>query len=56
VYPDWTENYRAGSTILAVLAGVGLLFFLMAKPPKLGRITSGGQGVSGKASQIERPR
>jgi sugar phosphate permease len=34
VFADWTGNYRAGFTILAVLAGVGSLFFLMAKPPK----------------------
>jgi sugar phosphate permease len=35
VFADWTGNYRMGFTILAVLAGVGSLFFLMAKPPKL---------------------
>ena len=34
VFADWTGNYRAGFTLLAVLAGVGSLFFLMAKPPK----------------------
>jgi sugar phosphate permease len=33
-FADWTGNYRAGFTILAVLAGIGSLFFLMAKPPK----------------------
>ena len=32
-FADWTGNYRAGFTILALLAGVGSLFFLMAKPP-----------------------
>jgi MFS family permease len=31
---DWTGNYRAGFTLLAVMAGVGSLFFLVAKPPK----------------------
>jgi MFS family permease len=34
VFADWNGNYRAGFTVLAVLAGVGSLFFLMAKPPK----------------------
>ncbi len=33
-FADWTGNYRMGFTILAVLAGIGSLFFLMAKPPK----------------------
>ena len=33
-FADWTGNYRAGFTLLAVLAGVGSLFFLWAKPPK----------------------
>jgi len=31
---DWTGNYRAGFTLLAVLAGLGSLFFLLAKPPR----------------------
>lgn len=35
VFADITGNYRLGFTILAVLAGVGSLFFVMAKPPKL---------------------
>ncbi len=34
-FADWTGDYRAGFTILAVLAGLGSLFFLWAKPPKL---------------------
>jgi len=34
VFADWNGNYRAGFTVLAVLAGIGSLFFLMAKPPK----------------------
>ena len=34
-FADWTGNYRAGFTLLAGLAGLGSLFFLMAKPPKL---------------------
>ena len=34
VFADWTGNYRMGFTILAMLSGVGSLFFLMAKPPK----------------------
>jgi MFS family permease len=32
-FADWNGNYRMGFTILAVLAGLGSLFFLMAKPP-----------------------
>ena len=34
VFADWTGNYRAGFTVLAVTAGLGSLFFLLAKPPK----------------------
>ncbi|MGZ8202737.1 MAG: MFS transporter [Burkholderiales bacterium] len=33
-FADLYGNYRAGFTILALLAGVGSLFFLWAKPPK----------------------
>lgn len=33
-FADWTGNYRMGFTILALLSGVGSLFFLMAKPPR----------------------
>ena len=35
IFADLTGNYRAGFTTLALLAGVGSLFFLMAKPPIL---------------------
>jgi MFS family permease len=33
-FADWTGNYRAGFTLLAVLAGVGSLFFLLARRPR----------------------
>jgi MFS family permease len=33
-FADWNGDYRAGFTVLAVMAGLGSLFFLMAKPPK----------------------
>ena len=33
-FADWTGNYRAGFTLLAVLAGLGSVFFLLAKPPE----------------------
>jgi len=33
-FADWTGNYRAGFTLLAVLAGLGSFFFLWAKPPR----------------------
>jgi MFS family permease len=33
-FADWQGNYRMGFTILALMAGVGSLFFLMAKPPQ----------------------
>jgi MFS family permease len=36
-FADWLGNYRVGFTVLALLAGVGSLFFLMAKPPKPAR-------------------
>ncbi len=35
VFADLTGNYRAGFTTLAVLAGMGTLFFLLAKRPVL---------------------
>jgi MFS family permease len=37
---DWTGDYRAGFTLLAVLAGLGSLFFVLAKPPKYLRSAS----------------
>ena len=33
VLADLTGNYRAGFTVLALLAGLGSLFFLLAKRP-----------------------
>ena len=33
-FADWLGNYRVGFTVLALLAGVGSLFFLMARAPK----------------------
>ncbi len=33
MFADWRGDYQAGFTVLAVLAAVGSLFFLMAKPP-----------------------
>ncbi len=33
-FADGLGNYRVGFTLLALLAGLGSLFFLMAKPPK----------------------
>ncbi len=36
VLADLTGNYRAGFTVLALLAGLGSLFFLLAKRPGLG--------------------
>jgi MFS family permease len=35
VFADLTGNYRAGFTVLALLAGVGSLFFMLARPPRL---------------------
>ncbi len=34
VLADWTGNYRAGFTLLAGMAGLGSLFFLLAKHPR----------------------
>ena len=34
IFADYTGNYRTGFTVLAVMAGLGSLFFLMARPPK----------------------
>ena len=34
LFADWTGDYRMGFTILAMLSGLGSVFFLMAKPPK----------------------
>ena len=33
-FADWNGDYRMGFTVLAVMAGLGSLFFLMAKPPR----------------------
>jgi MFS family permease len=34
-FADWTGDYRMGFTILAVLAGLGSLFFMIARRPRL---------------------
>jgi len=34
LFADWTGNYRMGFTILAVLSGIGSIFFLMARRPR----------------------
>ena len=34
VLADLTGNYRAGFSVLAVLAGLGSLFFVLAKRPE----------------------
>jgi MFS family permease len=34
LFADWTGDYRTGFTILAALAGVGSLFFWMARRPR----------------------
>lgn len=34
IFADWTGDYRVGFTILALVAAVGSLFFIFAKPPK----------------------
>ncbi len=36
VLADLTGNYRAGFTVIAVLAGLGSLFFMLAKRPRAG--------------------
>ena len=38
-FADAYGNYRAGFTLLALLAGAGSLFFLMAKPPTMPQAT-----------------
>lgn len=35
LFADWRGDYRMGFTVLAVLAGLGSLFFLLAKKPEL---------------------
>jgi MFS family permease len=32
-FADWTGNYRLGFTVLSVLAGIGSLFFVLARKP-----------------------
>jgi sugar phosphate permease len=34
LFADWTGDYRTGFTILAVLSGLGSVFFLMARRPR----------------------
>jgi sugar phosphate permease len=41
IFADLTGNYRTGFTILAVLAGLGSLFFILAKRPRLPAATAG---------------
>ena len=41
VAADITGNYRAGFTILALLAGLGSLFFILAKRPRLPAAAAG---------------
>ena len=41
ILADMTGNYRAGFTILAVLAGLGSLFFILAKRPRLPAAAAG---------------
>jgi len=41
IFADLTGNYRAGFTVLALLAGVGSLFFLLAKRPVLSATAAG---------------
>jgi MFS family permease len=38
IFADITGDYRLGFTILALLAGVGSLFFIVARKPKRPRI------------------
>jgi MFS family permease len=41
IFADLTGNYRTGFTILAVLAGLGSLFFILAKRPRLPATAAG---------------
>ena len=41
IFADLTGNYRTGFTILALLAGLGSLFFVLAKRPRLPAATAG---------------
>jgi MFS-type transporter involved in bile tolerance (Atg22 family) len=34
LFADWTGDYRAGFTILAIMAAIGSLFFWMARRPR----------------------
>jgi MFS family permease len=34
IFADITGNYRAGFTVIALLAGLGSIFFVLAKKPK----------------------
>ena len=34
LFADWTGDYRVGFTILAIMAGIGSLFFWMARRPR----------------------
>ena len=41
IFADLTGNYRTGFTILALLAGLGSLFFILAKRPRLPAAAAG---------------
>jgi MFS family permease len=44
IFADITGNYRAGFTTLAVLAGLGSLFFVLARRPKLASLPTSASG------------
>jgi MFS family permease len=53
---DWTGDYRAGFTVLAVMAGVGSLFFVLARPPKNPPFTPPSLPNPSPLSQASAPR
>lgn len=46
IMADWTGDYRAGFTLLALLAGAGGMFFVMATPPRPPLRTHSGASAS----------
>ena len=47
IFADTTGDYRLGFTIIAVLAGLGSVFFVLAKKPKAPQGGGGGGGGGG---------
>jgi MFS family permease len=54
ILADRTGSYQLGFTVLALLAGAGVIFFILATPPKPPPVTAG-PGTAGDDGRVSRP-